>query len=410
MGVHLKTSHTSEVQFDGFRKEFDELVRILKACPLGQTYKLELHDIARKLAGMVTDHAADQKKLVKLFIAWKQQQDCLQRGEDISAKLSVEERMKWAVEALNEVVKTSPEYPSLPAAERDRLFTICWKALLTCAGEEAFAKLPELTKADVNNFLWHGCMMHKDLNATRGGDQRMKLAWAKHSLEPRPIPLKNKWENAASASKASEETRKPAEERHACGGTKLTCLCGALFNHKDDDKGLHAPIQDWLETEFGYSHVFPNTSNTRYCSHCEAAIELLVNRHLYLRFLSELFHAKTKSGFTNMEQNIFDGLQDWSTLTELAVLALYAQLISKPYIAYVRGYEGNSLDLGPFHQQLKAHIRTMEGSRGNNSAGMQPHWPLCTIHVSGMNVQCGSSALTSLHYSPCRTSHDDELP
>jgi hypothetical protein len=52
----------------------------------------------------------------------------------------------------------------------------------------------------------------------------------------------------------------------------------------------------------------------------------------------------------------------------------------------------------------------MEGSRGNNSAGMQPHWPLCTIHVSGMNVQCGSSALTSLHYSPCRTSHDDELP
>jgi hypothetical protein len=40
---------------------------------------------------------------------------------------------------------------------------------------------------------------------------------------------------------------------------------------------------------------------------------------------------KDRPGFTNMEQNVYCGLQDIPTLTELAVLALYAQAVSHPY-------------------------------------------------------------------------------
>jgi hypothetical protein len=67
----------------------------------------------------------------------------------------------------------------------------------------------------------------------------MKAACAKLKLEPRPIPLKNKWEKAENS---ESDTQKLPEETCGCGRTKLTCLCGALFNHKDPLKGLHSTI------------------------------------------------------------------------------------------------------------------------------------------------------------------------
>jgi hypothetical protein len=354
--VHKTSSHTSQAQFDGFVAEFDDLIRLLRACPLGKDYAMDIVSIARKLAGMVTDHASDQKLLAKLFVDWKRSSDRAQRGEDAASELTVQERVRWAVEALDHAASTTPGWNQLSDAEKDHLFILSWAALLLRQGDKKFENLTTEEKEDADLFLWHGCMMHKDLNATRGGDAAMKGAWEKHNLEPKPIPLKNKWEKAASA---SSDTRKPVEETYGCGGTKLTCLCGALFNHKDQSKGLHSTLRDWFEAEFGHAHVFPDTSNTRYGSHCEAAIELLVNRHQYVRFLGQLFDAKTKHGFTSLEENIYHALNDWSTLSELSTLALYSQTISRPYMAYVRSYEGNALDLGPFHERVLAHIREL---------------------------------------------------
>jgi hypothetical protein len=356
LGVHKSSSHTAQAQFDDWMLEFIELVRLLQHCPLGKDYNLDLLSIARKLAGIVTDHANDQKLLVKLFVDWKQQSNQKQRGKDILASLGVEERMRWAVEALNQVAAATPGWDNLSSEEQDCLFTIAWGAKLMHTGKAEFEKLPKDEQMLVSLFLWHGCMMHKDPNTIRGGDMAMKATWAKFKLEPRPIPLKNKYEKDQAATSESD-TRKPPEETYGCGRTKLTCLCGALFNHKDQSKGLHSTIRDWFEAEFGHAYVFPDTSNTRYGSHCEAAIELLVNRHHYIRFLSQLFDSKTKSGFTSIEENIYNALNDWSTLTELAVLALYSQIVSRPYMAYVRSYTGNALELGPFHERVKNHIR-----------------------------------------------------
>jgi uncharacterized membrane protein len=51
----------------------------------------------------------------------------------------------------------------------------------------------------------------------------------------------------------------------------------------------------------------------------------------FLEFLEFVRDSKKKHVFTNMEKNLYNALKDPATLTELAVLALYAQAISSIY-------------------------------------------------------------------------------
>jgi hypothetical protein len=62
---------------------------------------------------------------------------------------------------------------------------------------------------------------------------------------------------------------------------------------------------------------------------------LLLYCDKFLEFLEFVKDVKNKGRFTNMEKNLYDALQDPATLTELAVLALYAQAISHPYIRHI---------------------------------------------------------------------------
>ncbi|KAJ7089006.1 hypothetical protein C8R44DRAFT_596210, partial [Mycena epipterygia] len=105
---------------------------------------------------------------------------------------------------------------------------------------------------------------------------------------------------------------------------------------------------------------FPDTSNTRYQSHCEAAGALLLHIDLYIEFLEHMRDKKGDSVFTNLEKNVYDGLHDPIIKTELAVLAIYGQAISHPYMRQVRGpghEHTNLLDLGPLHMNVLNHCR-----------------------------------------------------
>ena len=56
-----------------------------------------------------------------------------------------------------------------------------------------------------------------------------------------------------------------------------------------------------------------------------------------------------------MERNIYDVLHDIPTITELYVLALYAQAITHPYMCQTQGLgteNVNMLELGPLHNTL----------------------------------------------------------
>ena len=62
-----------------------------------------------------------------------------------------------------------------------------------------------------------------------------------------------------------------------------------------------------------------------------------------------------------MEANLFAALNDIPTLTELAILVLYAQAVSQ----YMRKVQGpgteqiNMLNMGPLHDEVKVHVQTI---------------------------------------------------
>ena len=115
----------------------------------------------------------------------------------------------------------------------------------------------------------------------------------------------------------------------------MTNLAGAVFNHKDNKKGQQDTLQFFFKAKIGYMTSFPDTSNTCYQSHCKVAAVLLLYLPLFIEFLELVCDKKDSRSFNHMEFNVYRGLQDIPTLTELAVLVLYAQSISHPYMPYM---------------------------------------------------------------------------
>ena len=71
-----------------------------------------------------------------------------------------------------------------------------------------------------------------------------------------------------------------------------------------------------------------------------------------------------------MESNLWKALHDSATLSELAILALYGEAVSYPYVKAIRstsksGKKQNMLDLGPLHQKVSTHIRAMIANPSN---------------------------------------------
>lgn len=65
---------------------------------------------------------------------------------------------------------------------------------------------------------------------------------------------------------------------------------------------------------------------------------------------------KWSGSLNHLEQNVFKGLSDGPTVSELAVLALFGQAISKPYMCQVQlaTLEGKSIaELGNLHNRVK---------------------------------------------------------
>jgi hypothetical protein len=103
----------------------------------------------------------------------------------------------------------------------------------------------------------------------------------------------------------------------------------------------------------------PDTSNVRYQCYGDAAAEIIQHPDLYVDFVNQHGMKKRRAaGPNHMEVNILKGLTDPKTMTEMAVLALYHESVSKPYAMQVRGLineHKNALDLGPLHSDLVTH-------------------------------------------------------
>ncbi|RDX45192.1 hypothetical protein OH76DRAFT_1486504 [Lentinus brumalis] len=383
LGVESTTDHTSETQFAGWLRRFRQITEAFNHSPYARRtgQSIDMETFALKLKGVGGDHAADQLKTARFFETWKRDMTCLFLARThLSPDDGPQEEPSMALQRVTKEVTTAAidasggltAWDLLKPDERVAVYASHFQDAALRLGRELYDALPWEEQAPLAVFLRLGCAMHKDLNAVKGGSTAMMSGWAELGLTP-PVLLANK-DNASTlrdidpglldldrADLADELS--PAElrafEASTRGGVKLTNLAGALFNHKDDKKGQQDTYLFYFQEIVGHALRFPDTSNTRYQSHCVAAAELLVHLRHYIRFLEILRDRKAKPGFTNMEENIYRGLQCAKTLTELAVLALYAQAVTHPYMRVVRQPKLNGLLLGPFHEQVKEYIKLL---------------------------------------------------
>ncbi|TFK82844.1 hypothetical protein K466DRAFT_499535, partial [Polyporus arcularius HHB13444] len=382
LGVESSLDHTSERQVVSWKSKLDHVTTVLNTSPMAKRLGISttIEDCFVKLRGVGGDHAADQLKTVRLLQEAKTEATYLVLARDHlgagdSAALSpalmrlIEASMTDAVDASGGVTAWASLSPELQVSSYSKSLRQQTAAL----GKDLFGALPDTERRPLQLFLRLGCAMHKDLNSFKGGNTAMMAEWGIRGLTP-PILLANK-DNAATLRDVDTEALAallPAEmpldglsaaelralQTSARGGVKLVSLAGAIFNHKDDKKGQQDSYAFYFTEVVGQKLRFPDTSNTRYHTYGGGAAELITNLTHYIRFLEVVRNKKERPRFSHIEENVYAGLQDVRTLTELAAMTLYDQAITHPYLRMARVLQ-NGLKLGPMHDRLKAHIRTL---------------------------------------------------
>ncbi|KAJ7715048.1 hypothetical protein B0H16DRAFT_1340269 [Mycena metata] len=373
LSIDSDTDHSSETQVRGWLETITAYSDLYNRCPpiRQQAMHFSLTNFFWKLRGMHGDHAADGKKDHCILSELKAQFQLLDLGTRQFIASSPEQLEVITEKAHKGAIEDAggPEaWDALPREERDKRNLAAMNELKISFGEDVYDAMTDDEKRRFDRCLWGGCCMHKDLNATKGGAEGMKAWWKSRPDIQGPILLANR-DNAATLADAPDiaaETN-PSQRRALAatesGGVKTTLLAGALFNHANDKKGLQETHVMYFETiKAGRSRRFPGTSTTRYGSNLDAAAELITYLNDYINLLEEVRDKKEKMNFNHLEQNIYNALHDNPTLTELCAMVFYAEAISYPFAARVRGPDTeriNLLDLGPFHQEVKAHVEAI---------------------------------------------------
>ena len=313
------------------------------------------------MTGYLSDHASDQKKVFRELETYHQECNLELLGERamlLEDPDKEESEMEQVLDEKGEVMMKAiggvARWVELPEGERLQLGRDLIRDAEICLGERALERLPEDLRREVMEEMgcyWSGCGMHKDLNSVKGGVDRMSRWWEEAGRTP-PIALMNKFKSEAGSNREVARSER--------GGVKLTNLLGALVKHKDPKKGQQDQFRTFSRNNVGYEVHFPDTSNTRYQSHTDAAVEIVHHPQLYLNFLKflEITKTSTPGRLNHMEENIRHGLMDKPTFTEIIVLALYGEAISTPFARFLRSSEGkNGLDLGPDYDRFKQHFR-----------------------------------------------------
>jgi hypothetical protein len=358
-------------------KDYDTILKtvvdLFNRSPFGKRMGnfLRVVEILIKLVGMHTDHCSKEKKDVEGMKAKKMDAIHQTLGEKEILDRSTKELLPRFLEANDQMIKNAggkDKWNSLSENEKSEQNATMLEQLVIKLGKEAFELLSDSEKHIMKLFIWAGCGCHKDLNTVRGGYIAVTKWWLENNVEP-PILLANR-DNAAIldgvTSEGGVETAVQAQafEKTSRGAIKATQLAGAIFNNKLDKKGHHDTFRWWWAAHVGLEFTFPDTSNNRFQSYCEAAAVLLLHLQHFIQFLEYIRDKKQHTRFSHMEQNLWNALHCNGTLTEFAVLALYGQAISHPYMREIRSASEkkvNMLDLGPLHKKVYFHIQRIIG-------------------------------------------------
>ena len=242
------------------------------------------------------------------------------------------------------------------AKEKEEHWAKMYADLATERGETEFAKLSPEQQADIDEFIYVGCCMHKDLNAAVYAHKAITELYDRDPSISRPVKLANK-DNAAAIQAGPSAARDRAEAVSVGGGVKCVQLTAKVANDKDENKGYHDLFKAFVEQEYNYrvAVIFPNATATRFQSFLEGAAFIMRHLDLLRRFLLFVRDSKETMSLTHLEENVQLALDDGPTLTELATMALYLFAVSHPYCRRVRSDDVNALELGPLHDATVFH-------------------------------------------------------
>ena len=373
-GIQSSKDGSSEEAVKDWENTIKKIVDLYSNSPLGKRSGgvLKFIDLLIKLVGMNTDHCSKEKKDARLLEALKTWAVDQHLGEEKFLEMSIEEVHEFFKKAEEEMIRKAGgthkwnKLSDIKKAERSARMI---EEAVSELGKEEFDKLSSEEKCIFRLFIWAGCGCHKDLNTVKGGYLAMAAWWYENELdEERPVLLANRdndpvvQERAAALEKGDTPT--PAQERafhkSTRGAIKTAEIAGAIFNHKDKKKGHHDIFRYWWWENVGVPFTFPDTSNNRFQSYCDAAAALILYGDEFKDFLESLRINKQNTTLNHMELNLWNALHCTSTITELAVLAIYAEAISYPYVKAIRTSDSkkkNMLDLGPFHSHVYDHMQ-----------------------------------------------------
>lgn len=386
LSVSAAVNHTAATQVKNLQADFKNIVTLYGESNMGQRSNAKLSDIdmQRKNAGGGGDHAADQKsasngnKAIKedAIITDLGSQALLALGPDALIPVMRAENAQKITDAGGDTA-----WANLSVSEQVARDIVMYKRLTVRLGKQELAKMPDADRRKLMLFVWAGCSMHKELNSVKCANKRM-MGWWKANNIPGPVQLANR-DNAQVLEEMAPDTdeldpdledamvtdtaaptkaQQRAMDVTAAGGVKAASIAGAILNHKDDKKGQQDTYRMYFHRILGRPCNFPDTSSIRYHCFAAGAAELIAYTPEYIEFLRVVKMSKAKPGFNHMEANLWAALHDAKTKSELAVLALYLNTVSAPYARFIRGpgtESVNMLDLGPYHTDLKTHIKKL---------------------------------------------------
>ncbi|RDB18250.1 hypothetical protein Hypma_000601 [Hypsizygus marmoreus] len=360
--VSPAVDHTAQSQFENGQHLAARIMKTYSDSPLASRdgATMETDDYIRKQIFQNMDHAADGKKKFALNGEWKKAVLFKDLGLKEMETMDLDDVLKLLVSLTEEEIAEAQADAAKLNPAKDKLTAM--NVLEIKLGSEIFNKMTSVQQGLVYLWVFGGCCGHKDLNAFRYGVVKMTAGWELWK-RPAPVLLANKANDAVIrlGENADSAAVQRAVDSSTRGGVKLGSLSGALFNHKSEGQGyqdVHRHFMSKRKRELHDIHDhtrFPDTSNTRYQSHSYASAELTKFLDLYVELVEEVWDSKAKVGLNHLEENVAKGLEDPSTVTELAAMALYGCSVSWPYLREARGPGGkiiNLLDLGNLHRRL----------------------------------------------------------
>jgi hypothetical protein len=255
-------SHSSQAQLDDIIASFKSFYTTYLQS-LGKIDVFYWRAFARKLLGGETDHAPDQKLMIKLMTQWKRLVDRELRGEQLLlAQKTPAELMKLLTERTRAQTGLEPlDWEKLPESDKMRHVSDAWQSICVPHGEEAFQQLSENEKRKIDLFIWAGCCMHKALNAAKNGYAEMSRTWSTIEGCPGPARLVSKDKRDAMNKTTSDKDRMSIYTTATGGAVPHNERCGMCFHSGDDKKGE----QDVYKHEFevrALTHVHISTYAT----------------------------------------------------------------------------------------------------------------------------------------------------